>query len=60
MVYTEPVEEIAVNMTSIRVSFANEANEPFVHNSQNYNGLKKRGGDNSSKNSRKFIEDKKI
>ena len=46
-------------MTSIRVSFANEANEPFVHNSQNYNGLKKRGGDNSSKNSRKFIEEQK-
>ena len=54
------VEVIAANMTSIRVSFANEANEPLVHISPNHNGLKKRGGRNISKNCRKFKEDKKF
>ena len=60
LVCTVRIEEIATNMTSIRVSFANETSEPFVHNSPNHNGLKKRGGCNRTKNSRKFIEDKKF
>lgn len=60
LVCTVRIEEIATNMTSIRVSFANETSEPLVHNSPNHNGLKKRGGGNRTKNSRKFIEDKKF
>ena len=60
LVCTVRIEEIATNMTSIRVSFANETSDHLVHNAPNHNGLKKRGGCNRTKNSRKFIEDKKF
>ena len=60
LVCTVRIEEIATNMTSIRVSFANETSDHLVHNAPNHNGLKKRGGGNRTKNSKKFIEDKKF
>lgn len=60
LVCTVCIEEIGTNMSSIRVSFANETNEPLVYNSPNHNGLKKRGGGNRAKNSKKFIKDKKL